>query len=150
MHTHTYAYIYIHRYKIHTYNQNVHVAFFTIMKTEDNPALSVSASVLSLVSVANQNQLGEESVHSLREAETGAWRQELSRNCRGTLLTDAPPVLLSYFLYHPRTTCPEGALPTMDWVLLPQALIKKMPQSCPQTSLREAIPQLRFPPPRGL
>jgi hypothetical protein len=55
----------------------------------------------------------------------------------------------AYFLIQLRTIC-LGLEPSMMGRALPyQSLMKKMPpQTCPQTSPIEAIPQLRFPLPR--
>lgn len=52
----------------------------------------------------------------------------LSRRCSGT------------FLIALRTTCPEVALPTLDWALPYQPVIKKMPsQTCLQDNLTETF-----------
>jgi hypothetical protein len=63
----------------------------------------------------------------------------------GILLTSLLSMAFStIFLIPP--TCPEVALPTVDWALLYQLAINKiLTQTCSQSRLMQAVPQLEFP-----
>lgn len=78
-----------------------------------------------------------------RHLEAGT-EAEIMEACR--LLAHSITAFSTCFLMQAWATCPEMTLPTVGCDLPQQLLINKMPSStCLQTSITEAISQLRFP-----
>lgn len=73
-------------------------------------------------------------------AEAETWRRELKQRSQRTLLTSLTPLVSSVtFQMQPRTACLVMVLHTAAWSILYQLAIKKIPDSCPQVNLIQAV-----------